>query len=182
MFALAAQNPTVYLLMRVLKARTPPLYVPDAVLQQWFVMYDDSEPISSAGHLELRYGDYHQMQIQMCRMGAKGYLWLWQMVVGLVTDGDVLPKLACCARYFRYDIDFSPHTRATIEALQLVEFWYYREYWWMGPYYGLEGYGRCDCCFCICDFHPCGCGCDHCCLNSLCSIPYLDSDIEYWSD
>ena len=31
--ALAAHNPTAYRLMRVLKARTPPLYVSDAVLK-----------------------------------------------------------------------------------------------------------------------------------------------------
>ena len=55
--ALAAQNPTPYRLMRVLKARTPPLYVSDAVLKQWFLRYFDAMPINSAGHLELRYGD-----------------------------------------------------------------------------------------------------------------------------
>ena len=44
--ALAAQNPTAYRLMRVLKARTPPLYVSDAVLKQWFLRYFDAEPIS----------------------------------------------------------------------------------------------------------------------------------------
>ena len=55
--ALAAQNPTVYRLMRVLKARTPPLYVSDAVLRQWLLRYFDAEPVNSAGHLELKYGD-----------------------------------------------------------------------------------------------------------------------------
>ena len=55
--ALAAQNPTPYRLTRVLKARTPPLYVSDAVLKQWFLRYFDAEPINSAGHLELKYGD-----------------------------------------------------------------------------------------------------------------------------
>ena len=54
--ALAAQNPTPYRLMRVLKARTPPLYVSDAVLKQWFLRYFDAEPINSAGHQELKYG------------------------------------------------------------------------------------------------------------------------------
>jgi hypothetical protein len=44
--ALAAQNPTAYRLMRVLKARTPPLYVSDAVLKQWFLRYFDAERIS----------------------------------------------------------------------------------------------------------------------------------------
>ena len=60
--------------------------------------------------------------IQVCVMGAKGYLWLWQNVVDLTTDAEVWPKLACCARYFRYDSEFSHHARATIEALQFVEF------------------------------------------------------------
>ena len=55
--ALAAQNPTAYRLMRVLQARTPPLYVSDAVLKQWLLRYFDAEPINSAGHLELKYGD-----------------------------------------------------------------------------------------------------------------------------
>ena len=127
-----------------------------------------------------RYGDSDSRQIPMCNMGAKGYLWLWRMVVDLTTDGDVWPKLACCSRYFRYDIDFSSHARATVEALQLVEFWCFPESWWFGS--GFEGYRRCDCCFCICDFQPCGCVCVHCCFNSLRFIPYLDSDIEYWSD
>ena len=55
--ALAARNPTAYRLMRVLQARTPPLYVSDAVLKQWFLRYFDAAPINSAGHLELKYGD-----------------------------------------------------------------------------------------------------------------------------
>ena len=55
--ALAAQNPTAYRLMRVLKARTPPLYVSEQVLKQWFLRYFYAEPINSAGHLELKYGD-----------------------------------------------------------------------------------------------------------------------------
>ena len=42
--ALAVQNPTPYRLTRVLKARTPPLYVSDAVLKQWFQRYFDAEP------------------------------------------------------------------------------------------------------------------------------------------
>ena len=33
--------------------------------------------------------------------------------------------------------DFNRHARATIEALQLVDFWYYLEYWSMGPYQGM---------------------------------------------
>jgi len=56
-YGLAAQNPTAYRLMRVLKARTPPLYVSDAVLKHWFLRYFDAEPIHAAGHLELKYGD-----------------------------------------------------------------------------------------------------------------------------
>ena len=55
--ALAARNPTPYRLTRVLKARTPPLYVSDAVLKQWFQRYFDAEPVNSAGHLELKFGD-----------------------------------------------------------------------------------------------------------------------------
>ena len=54
LFALAAQSPTAYRLMRVLKARTPPLYVSDAVLKQWVLRYFDVEPINSAGHLALK--------------------------------------------------------------------------------------------------------------------------------
>ena len=42
--ALAVQNPTSYRLMRVLKARTPPLYVSDAVLKQWFLRYFGAGP------------------------------------------------------------------------------------------------------------------------------------------
>ena len=55
--ALATQNPTAYRLMRVLKGRTPPVHVSDAVLKQWFQRYFDAVPINSAGHLELKYGD-----------------------------------------------------------------------------------------------------------------------------
>ena len=55
--ALAVESPTPYRLSRVLKARTPPLYVSDAVLKQWFLRYFDAVPINSAGHLELQYGD-----------------------------------------------------------------------------------------------------------------------------
>ena len=44
--ALAAQNPTAYRLMKVLKARTPPLYVSDAVLRQWLLRYVDAEPVN----------------------------------------------------------------------------------------------------------------------------------------
>ena len=43
--ALAAQNPTAHRLRRVLKARTPPLYVSDAVLKHWLLMYFDAELI-----------------------------------------------------------------------------------------------------------------------------------------
>ena len=55
--ALAAQNPTAYRLNKVLKERTPPLYVSEEVLKPWFLRYFDAEPINSAGHLELKYGD-----------------------------------------------------------------------------------------------------------------------------
>ena len=55
--ALAAQNPTAYRLNKVLKERTPPLYVSEEVLKRWFLRYFDAEPINSAGHLELKYGD-----------------------------------------------------------------------------------------------------------------------------
>ena len=55
--ALAAQTPTAYRLMRVLKARTPPLYVSESVMRQWFLRYFDAVPINSAGHLKLKYGD-----------------------------------------------------------------------------------------------------------------------------
>ena len=55
--ALAVQNPTAYRLQKVLKARTPPLYVSEQVMKQWFLRYFDAEPIHSAGHLELKYGD-----------------------------------------------------------------------------------------------------------------------------
>ena len=43
--ALAAQNPTAYRLTKVLKARTPPLYVSDEVLKRWLLRYFDAEPI-----------------------------------------------------------------------------------------------------------------------------------------
>ena len=43
--------------MSVLKGRTPPLHVSEMVLRQWFLRYFDAEPVNSAGHLELRYGD-----------------------------------------------------------------------------------------------------------------------------
>ena len=39
--ALAAQNPTAYRLNRVLKERTPPLYVSDEVLKRWLRRYTD---------------------------------------------------------------------------------------------------------------------------------------------
>ena len=55
--ALAAQNPTSYRLMRVLKGLTPPLCVSDGVLRQWFLRYFDAVHINSAGHLELKCGD-----------------------------------------------------------------------------------------------------------------------------
>ena len=41
--ALAAQNPTVYRLNRVLKERTPPLYVSEEVLKRWFLRYFDGD-------------------------------------------------------------------------------------------------------------------------------------------
>ena len=31
-----------------------------------------------------------QMHVQVCGMGAKGYLWLWEKVVDLTTDADAL--------------------------------------------------------------------------------------------
>ena len=37
--ALAAHNPTAYRLMKVLQARTPPLYVSEEVLKQWLRRY-----------------------------------------------------------------------------------------------------------------------------------------------
>ena len=49
---LAAQSPTAYRLTRVLKARTPPLYVSDHIIKKWFLRYFDAEPINSAGHLK----------------------------------------------------------------------------------------------------------------------------------
>ena len=55
--ALAAQNPTAYRLNKVLKKRTPPLHVSEEVVKRWFLRYFDAEPINSAGHLELKYGD-----------------------------------------------------------------------------------------------------------------------------
>ena len=45
------------LLLKVLKARTPPLYVSEELLKRWFLRYFDAVPINSAGHLELKYGD-----------------------------------------------------------------------------------------------------------------------------
>ena len=65
LFALAAQSPTAYLLMSVLKAWTPAFYVPDEVLTEWFVMYYDSDLVNSTRHLEPKYGDNDQMQGQM---------------------------------------------------------------------------------------------------------------------
>ena len=55
--ALAAQSPTAYRLNKLLKELTPPLYVSEEVLKLWFLRYFDAEPINSAGHLELKYGD-----------------------------------------------------------------------------------------------------------------------------
>ena len=55
--ALAVQSPTAYRLNKVLKERIPPLYVSEEVLERWFLRYFDAEPINSAGHLELKYGD-----------------------------------------------------------------------------------------------------------------------------
>ena len=54
--ALAAQNPSAYRLMRVLKEQTPPLHVSEKVMRGWFSRYFDAERINSAGHLELKYG------------------------------------------------------------------------------------------------------------------------------
>ena len=45
--ALAAENPSAYRLMRVLKARTPPLYVSEEILKRWFLRYFDAEPYIS---------------------------------------------------------------------------------------------------------------------------------------
>ena len=37
--------------------RTPPIFASVGVLNQWWKRYFDAEPIHSAGHLELKYGD-----------------------------------------------------------------------------------------------------------------------------
>ena len=65
--ALAAQNPTAYRLTRVLKARTPPLYVSDAVLKQWLLRYFDAEPI-----LEVERRLFLVWQLEADRFLARG--------------------------------------------------------------------------------------------------------------
>ena len=55
--ALAAQHPSAYRLSKILKERDPPMYVTDQTLKSWFSKYFDADPINSAGHLELKYGD-----------------------------------------------------------------------------------------------------------------------------
>ena len=65
--AFAAQNPTAYRLTRVLKARTPPLYVSDAVLKQWLLMYFDAEPI-----LEVERRLFLVWQLEADRFLARG--------------------------------------------------------------------------------------------------------------
>ena len=63
----AAQNPTAHRLRRVLKARTPPLYVSDAVLKQWLLMYFDAEPI-----LEVERRLFLVWQLEADRFLARG--------------------------------------------------------------------------------------------------------------
>ena len=65
--ALAVQNPSAYRLTRVLKARTPPLYVSDAVLKQWLLMYFDAGPI-----LEVERRLFLVWQLESDRFLARG--------------------------------------------------------------------------------------------------------------
>ena len=57
LLALAVQHPTSYRLMRALQTRTPPVYASDSMLRNWFLRYFNMEPVNSAAHLELKYGD-----------------------------------------------------------------------------------------------------------------------------
>ena len=54
---LAAEHSTAYKLRSALKARDPPVYASDGVLKQWFERYCNAEPVFSAAHLELKFGD-----------------------------------------------------------------------------------------------------------------------------
>ena len=57
--ALAVQNPSAYRLTRVLKARTPPLYVSEKILKTWFLRYFDAEPyISNYGVIFYKNGGF----------------------------------------------------------------------------------------------------------------------------
>ena len=57
--ALAVQNPSAYRLTRVLKARTPPLYVSEQILKFWFLRYFDAEPyISNYGVIFYKNGGF----------------------------------------------------------------------------------------------------------------------------
>ena len=55
--ALAVQHPTSYRLMRALQTRTPPVYASGPTINHWLSRYFHMEPINSAAHLELKYGD-----------------------------------------------------------------------------------------------------------------------------
>ena len=95
--ALAAQNPTPYGLTRVLKARTPPLYVSDAVLKQWFQRYFDAEPVNSAGHLELKFGDRIREHAEAVSFEA-AELRVWLRTVLKVMPASTLARLGASAR------------------------------------------------------------------------------------
>ena len=55
--SLAAEHSSAYKLGRALKERVPPVIASDGVLKQWLERYCNAEPVFSAAHLELKFGD-----------------------------------------------------------------------------------------------------------------------------
>ena len=54
---LAAEHSSAYKLGRALKDHVPPVIASDGVLKQWLERYCNAEPVFSAAHLELKFGD-----------------------------------------------------------------------------------------------------------------------------
>ena len=74
---LASEHASSYRLGRALKLRAPPVFATDAVLKEWFKRYLDADPINSAGHLELKYGDRVREHVETRSMDAAGLrVWL----------------------------------------------------------------------------------------------------------
>ena len=73
---LAAQNPTAYRLNKVLRERTPPLYVSEEVLKRWLRRYTDGDLLGiNSGLLWDRFNYIYNHYFGMCLATTLGSLW-----------------------------------------------------------------------------------------------------------